>query len=375
MSALPKQTTATITITGYNNLGFPYSNNQTINITGKNFTPNSEITNVDIDFIPFCNSLMTTCPEIQERVGSNWNWKDDSGSCIEPVGSMNTDAEGGFSFRFPLPINQQYGETHQLTIMDALGVSASAPLATQQPSITVDPMLSANGETVQISGKGFIASDPAYTSSRTVTIKYFPKRSYLEFATTVATFLPDENGTFEGTFMVPDNANDRPYLDKFIVYPIWSLERTNQHCGEILSTTPTIHPYLYQDLAGYQAPTPTPAPAPTPVYIYPPTPAPVYVYVYPPTPTPMPAYIATNDMRVETKIKEPLGGNLVRIFNFSNRTKTWSFYDPDPDLAGINTLQTVASGEVYWIKVYTAAAVTLNNKPKQLYSGWNLVAY
>ena len=101
----------------------------------------------------------------------------------------------------------------------------------------------------------------------------------------------------------------------------------------------------------------------------------MYVYVYPPTPTPMPAYVATDDMRVETKIKEPLGGNLVRIFNFSNRAKTWSFYDPDPDLAGINTLETVATGEVYWIKVYADAVVTLNNKPRQLYSGWNLVAY
>ena len=99
------------------------------------------------------------------------------------------------------------------------------------------------------------------------------------------------------------------------------------------------------------------------------------VYVYPPTPIPMPAYVATDDMRVETKVKEPLGGNLVRIFNFSNRAKTWSFYDPDPDLAGINTLQTVATGEVYWIKVYADAVVTLNNKPRQLYSGWNLVAY
>ena len=117
----------------------------------------------------------------------------------------------------------------------------------------------------------------------------------------------------------------------------------------------------------YLIPTPTPAPIPTPT--------PVYVYVYPPTPTPMPAYVATDDMRVETKVKEPLGGNLIRIFNFSNRTKTWSFYDPDPDLAGINTLQTVASGEVYWIKVYADAVVTLNNKPRQLYSGWNLVAY
>tara|TARA_Y100001936_G_scaffold165741_1_gene161877 strand:- start:1322 stop:1927 length:606 start_codon:yes stop_codon:yes gene_type:complete len=91
--------------------------------------------------------------------------------------------------------------------------------------------------------------------------------------------------------------------------------------------------------------------------------------------TATPSSTVSIDNSVESNIRDPLGGALIRIFKFHNRDKTWEFYDPDPLLSGINTLKTVHSNEAYWIKVYLDIEVTLNNRSMWLYSGWNLVAY
>lgn len=93
-------------------------------------------------------------------------------------------------------------------------------------------------------------------------------------------------------------------------------------------------------------------------------------------PSPIPTYIPiVIDNSVETNIRDPLGGALIRIFRFNNREKTWAFYDPDPLFSEVNTLRTVHSHEAYWIRVYLDIQVTLNNRSMWLYEGWNLVAY
>jgi hypothetical protein len=88
---------------------------------------------------------------------------------------------------------------------------------------------------------------------------------------------------------------------------------------------------------------------------------------------------ASTDSGVQTGVADaigtPVGDNLVRVFNFNNATKDWTFYDPDPDLADANTLSNVAAGSVYWIKVTADADVTLNGTSRSLYAGWNLVSY
>ena len=45
----------------------------------------------------------------------------------------------------------------------------------------------------------------------------------------------------------------------------------------------------------------------------------------------------------------PLGDNLVRVWHFNNLAKTWSFYDPHPEFAELNTLTTLSQGQSYWI--------------------------
>ena len=64
---------------------------------------------------------------------------------------------------------------------------------------------------------------------------------------------------------------------------------------------------------------------------------------------------------------ESLGDNLVAIFHFDDVGKVWSFYDPRPEFADLNTLTAMANGEAYWILVNeTVDEVVLNNKVRSL---------
>ena len=64
---------------------------------------------------------------------------------------------------------------------------------------------------------------------------------------------------------------------------------------------------------------------------------------------------------------ENLGDNLVAVFYFDDVGKTWSFYDPRPDFADLNTLSELVNGEAYWILVSeTVEDVVLNNKARSL---------
>ena len=64
---------------------------------------------------------------------------------------------------------------------------------------------------------------------------------------------------------------------------------------------------------------------------------------------------------------ESLGDNLVAIFHFDDVGKDWSFYDPRPEFADLNTLTEMVNGEAYWILVSeTVDDVVLNNKARSL---------
>jgi len=86
---------------------------------------------------------------------------------------------------------------------------------------------------------------------------------------------------------------------------------------------------------------------------------------------------------VETAVAtavEPLGDSLVRVFNFNNVTKTWSFYDPRPEFADANTISELTDGDIYWINVSSEQAdVTLNAKARSLTCAdgdcWNQIVW
>ena len=62
-----------------------------------------------------------------------------------------------------------------------------------------------------------------------------------------------------------------------------------------------------------------------------------------------------------------LGDNLVAVFHFNNAAKEWSFYDPRPEFADLNTLDNMVQGEAYWILIAEDVdEVVLNNKVRSL---------
>ena len=62
-----------------------------------------------------------------------------------------------------------------------------------------------------------------------------------------------------------------------------------------------------------------------------------------------------------------LGDNLVAVFHFNNAAKEWSFYDPRPEFADLNTLDNMVQGEAYWILIAEdVEEVVLNNKVRSL---------
>jgi len=86
---------------------------------------------------------------------------------------------------------------------------------------------------------------------------------------------------------------------------------------------------------------------------------------------------------VETAVAtavEPLGDSLVRVFNFNNVTKTWTFYDPRAEFADANTITELTSGDIYWINVASEQTdVTLNAKTRNLTCAgddcWNQIVW
>ena len=71
----------------------------------------------------------------------------------------------------------------------------------------------------------------------------------------------------------------------------------------------------------------------------------------------------------------PLGENVVRVWHVNNTTMEWSFYDPRPDFADINTLKELVPGEKYWFKVNNDQTALLNEKERVLRAGWNLIVW
>ena len=61
-----------------------------------------------------------------------------------------------------------------------------------------------------------------------------------------------------------------------------------------------------------------------------------------------------------------LGESLVRIFNFNNATKSWTFYDPRAEFAEANTIDELFSGEIYWVNVTEDTSAVLNDRTRNL---------
>jgi hypothetical protein len=72
---------------------------------------------------------------------------------------------------------------------------------------------------------------------------------------------------------------------------------------------------------------------------------------------------------------QSMGDNLVRVFHFDNTTKRWTYYDPRPAFAGLNTASNLVEGQPYWFAVKADQSAMTGGKVRTFYQGWNLIAW
>ncbi|PKB79965.1 MAG: hypothetical protein BZY88_10560 [SAR202 cluster bacterium Io17-Chloro-G9] len=230
------------------------------------------------------------------------------------VGTATTDAEGKFETTFTVPLTAGIPSSNTVT---ATGVGTTGTATDSHkvpiPTLTLTPDKGAPGTTIEINGSGF----PGYATTTTVDIgdlSVLPSPA----PTTLA------DGKFSITVLVPQ------------------LELGVQVVRLTVGTVSSVTIFTIVD----------PDPTPTPL----------------PTSTPLPL--------VDTGIAmEPLADNFLEIWQFDNATQDWTFYLPDPDFAEFNSLDELATGKIYILRVREAQTVTLNSTQRELFQGWNTIAW
>ena len=67
--------------------------------------------------------------------------------------------------------------------------------------------------------------------------------------------------------------------------------------------------------------------------------------------------------------------NLIRVWTFDNGSKTWEFFDPRPAFSKANTINSMVSSQIYWIRLNRDQTTSLNGTVMPLFKGWNLVPW
>ena len=329
-------------------------------------------------------------------------------------GSVTIDNGGNWSAPVVIPMTNgsMGGGTQTLEVTDNGGRTGSVEITIASRSLSITPAASGLGTTVSVEGSGYPAanSSTGAATAPTVTMTYY----YGSSSKNVATFTPDGNGAFAGTFTVPLDAgipSDNLVKSSFSYTPsggaATTVTNTVSHsiptaslsastssgpAGTVVTLTgsgfkafSTVSSLTIGGVDSRPAPVPaTDGDGELSTEVMVPQLATgshaISVTIASTTASSnFSVTAASTDTGVQSGVADaigtPVGDNLVRVFNFNNATKAWTFYDPDPDLADANTLSNVAAGSVYWIKVTADADVTLNGTLRNLYAGWNLVSY
>ena len=76
--------------------------------------------------------------------------------------------------------------------------------------------------------------------------------------------------------------------------------------------------------------------------------------------------------RAPADVFASLGDRLVRVWYLERSTQVWSFYDPDPDVAAFNTLTEVSTGQN--VSIIISSGANIGFQDKTLYPGTNPIA-
>ncbi len=236
---------------------------------------------------------------------------------------VSPNSSGEIDITLLVPMTASAGSANQVraTRVGYLNQFATTTHSVPQPSITLSPASGMSGSTVTITGENF----PAYSAVSDARVRKIP---VLE-STTQRT---DKDGRFVYTIFVP------------LFAP--GVQTISATVGEVT------------------------ADAPFTVSLEPPAATLPSAVEIPQTVERAPAIAPAQAM-------EPLiqDENLVRVWNFDNETKTWTFFDPRPAFSDVNTLKNMVTGQVYWLRVNSVQLAVLNGNQVSLYQGWNLVPW
>ena len=325
---------------------------------------------------------------------------------------IDFDSSGNFVANTVVPVTNATlsGGTVTVSVTDDEGVTATATLTIASRTLTLDPDTSNRGSAVTATGAGFPASNLALTGTFPVNVDYA--------GTQVASVTPDDSGDFEVTFPVPIGASipstntvtatvlNRPATSTAIhLVPAASISASPDESPSGSSVTvtgsnfPAFAPVSSLSIGNLQALPSTGLNtdvdgAFTSDILVPELPngdqvlqataggltaintltitAPLVAPTSTPSPTPTPVPV------VESAVAPRLlldSDNLVRVWNFNNSNKTWTFFDPRPAFAAVNTIVGMASGQVYWINVVSDQTAILNGQQRVLSAGWNLLSW
>jgi len=218
-----------------------------------------------------------------------------SGGTTSTVDTVTADSAGNISGTFKVPTSAGIPSTNTVTATSAFSSSTdgvqvqltgSATHKVPGATVTADPISSASGETITITGTGF----PGFVGLDVFTIGGVSAKP----SPTPAT---DGDGIFVMNALVPELA-------------------TGSH--SLVATVGT----------GNTAVTATSS----------------FTVVSTPT-TP----VVTSDDTSVIFADAIAADTLVRVFSFDNATKTWSFFDPRPAFAAANTYTTASGGDIVWV--------------------------
>ncbi len=319
---------------------------------------------------------------------------------------INFDTVGNWATPITIPVTPEIvaGGPVSITVVDDQGLALTTQVGIGTPRISLEPASGSRNSVVSITGEGFPAANSATSANVQVSISYAGSR--------LGVVSPNASGEIDATVQVPETAAIPS--SNIVQATIVGFSQNASAIHSVPDATITVSPtggrpgsvitifgknfpasaIVSGTRAGNISVLNSPAPVTgddgkftsffvvplffpgvqtitataggiTAVSSFTVTEGPA---VTQPTPTPQHSIGAAQAMETLTR-----GDNLIILWNFDDSTKRWTYFDPRPAFA--NTIKTMVTGRVYWLRLNRIQAAPLNGKAVFLVEGWNLVAW
>ncbi len=371
--------------------------NQKVTLFGRGFTPAEEE-----------NGVVTSVHQITGEGASVISVNGTPLQSPDVTYPINFDSSGSWaaSITVPQTLESLSGVRHEITAVDDQGVSQSTTMEFVVPVIRVDMETSSRGADLILSGLGFPSTNTATAPKVDVSVTYA--------GVELGVISPNYFGEISAIYLVPETAETpstnvvqatmvgyNRAASTFHYVPSASItpSPTSGKSGSIVTVTASDFPALSSVSSirvGNIVVTETPAPSTDrngdfeSSFIMPLLDAgdhtitaraggvsAVVSFTVTEGTELGQTLPASESQSGPVKALETLtlGENLVRVWTFDNASKAWTFFDPRPAFAKVNSITEMVAGRVYWIELNRDQTTPLNGSSRVLFNGWNLVPW